>query len=66
VVGSSSRSFVIHVASLENLLGFLLFLKVPLGALSLYVSCRVASSQAGRFLVLGTVSESIVSHGYIG
>jgi hypothetical protein len=35
-------------------------------ALSLYGSCRVASIQAGRFLVLGIVSESMVSHGCIG
>jgi hypothetical protein len=66
VVGSSCRIFVIHDAYLQNLLGFLLFLKVPLGALSLSASCRVASRQADYFLVLGTVSKSMVSHGCIG
>jgi hypothetical protein len=43
---------------MENLLGFFLSLKVPLGALSLS-----ASSQVGHFLVLGTMTDSIGSHG---
>jgi hypothetical protein len=51
---------------MENVLGFLLFLKVPLGDLSLSASCRIASSQDGHFLVLGIMSESMVSHGCNG
>jgi hypothetical protein len=44
---------------MENILGFFLSLKVKLGALSIYSSCRVASIQARHFLVLGIMIDLI-------
>jgi len=48
---------------MENLLGVLLCLKVPLGALFFSSSCKVDSSHAGLFLVLGAIIGSTCSCG---
>jgi hypothetical protein len=46
-----------------NLLGFLLFLKVPIGSLCFSTSCKVVSIHGGLFLILGIKVGSTYSCG---